>query len=250
MSVSRKKLGGHRIAGATEPVRDQPHQPGMRAERFGHHIGAAGPQPVLKQALRQQVRRDDDAAAPRRRSAATASATRGVPVAANASSTREPVIADSHVAIMCRSRWAPGSDVPAAARITESSRRQPDSTSRSANTRTSCGPGPERFRHGDIGMSACLDVRGYIGGDVIAAGQERRHHDRRPGHLTPGPRTASAPARRRTTRAPSARASQTPAPPDHRPSRHPAACGCRAPPTPRLIVRAPSLRRPPAGNRA
>ena len=41
--------------GAAEPARDQPHQAGCAAQRFGHHVGAAGPQPILKEALRQQV---------------------------------------------------------------------------------------------------------------------------------------------------------------------------------------------------
>jgi hypothetical protein len=36
-------------------------------------------------------------------------------------------------------------------------------------------PRPERFRHGDIVVSACLDVGWDVGGDVIAARQERRY---------------------------------------------------------------------------
>ncbi len=204
----------------------------MRAERFSHHVGAAGAQPVLKQALRQQVRRDHDApSAP----SAQRSHRIGHPRRPSGGERQlNPRTGDRRqpVAIVCRSRCAAGSDVPAAARITESSRRQPASISRSAKYPHQLGPRPERFRHGDIGMSACLYVGGDIGGDVIAAGEKRRHHDRWPGPSTRELRTGSGPARRRTTRAPSAQASQTPAAPDRRPSPHPAACGCHAPPTP------------------
>ena len=100
------------------------------------HVGAGVPQSVLKEAVRQQVRRHDDPPSAARRWRRPRRPRVVRPVAAKASSTRAPIIADSNAAVVRRSRCAAGSEVPAAARMTESLCRQPDSTSRSASTRT------------------------------------------------------------------------------------------------------------------
>lgn len=59
----------------------------------------------------------------------TAVRTSGPPVPANPMSTHDPVSSDTSVRVVCRSARARLSDAPAAARITESPGRQPDSTS-------------------------------------------------------------------------------------------------------------------------
>lgn len=47
-----------RFAAAIESTGDQPYDTGVGAQRFGDQVGARGAQPVLEQAIRQQVRRD------------------------------------------------------------------------------------------------------------------------------------------------------------------------------------------------
>lgn len=66
---------------------------------------------------------------PDRRALVTAVCTSGPPVAANPRSTRDPVSVASNARAGCRSASARRSDVPAPARIAESSGHQTDSTS-------------------------------------------------------------------------------------------------------------------------
>ena len=109
-------------------------------------------------------------------------------MAANASSTREPVIADSHVAMVCRSRCAVGSDVPAAARITESSRPPTGFDEPISQHPHQIRAWAERRGDRDIGMSGGGHVRRNIGADVIAARHQSGNQHRwfvgyRPQHL-------------------------------------------------------------------
>lgn len=119
---------------AAKSVRDQLCQARMGAERSGYHIGTGCPQPLLKKAFCQQEGGDHDAA---RTSVGFgpvsgplhSRAHIGPPVPANPMSTHDPVSSDTSVRVVCRSARARLSDAPAAARITESPGRQPDSTS-------------------------------------------------------------------------------------------------------------------------
>jgi hypothetical protein len=54
--------GGDRQDGAPEPGGEEADDTRVGAERLGHHVGPRRPQPVLKEPVRQQIRRDDDAA--------------------------------------------------------------------------------------------------------------------------------------------------------------------------------------------
>ena len=220
--------------GAAESVRDQPRQPRMGAQRLADQIGAAGPQPFLKQAVGQQIggdrRRDACLAARAGSRVSTASCTCGSPVAANPKPTRDPVSADSSVAVVRRSARAVRSDVPAAARITESPGRQPDFTSWWATIRAISLLGPN------------AGVTVTFGCPLAATWAGRSVRTWYPRDKNAGTTTAGRPAPRkylagcgsqyvdeRNLHACGRRA-RSPAPQGLRSSRHHPVCGCRARP--------------------
>ena len=149
--------------------------------------------------------------APRPRAAATASATLGSPVAANASSTRDPTIADSQVAVVCRSRIA---------RRVRRSRRGQNHGISGPPTRfdqtideypDQLWVGAQRPGDRDVAVPAGLDVCGDVAADVVAAGQERGHQHRRPvAGSRRAPHRGSDRGRRRMPRAPADPVRRTP----------------------------------------
>ena len=157
-----------------EAGRDEADDAGVGAERLGHHVGPGRTQPVLKEPVRQQIRRHRDAAGAtaaelghRRRDAGLTRRGEGqfdaLPQCRRKQGRRDPQFA-----------LRAGSEVPAAASTTESSGRQPDSSNRPTTTRTNSCEGPMAAVTTVLRCPLAATCAGSVDPHVVAAGEEGR----------------------------------------------------------------------------
>ncbi|KAB7760025.1 hypothetical protein MPHL43072_10815 [Mycolicibacterium phlei DSM 43072] len=162
----------------------------MSAQRVGHRVGAAGPQPVLEQALGEQIRRDHHPA--------------GAAPAQSGDRVGHPRLTGGGVGqldAVTERRRQQRRRVPQIrqrAGVRRARRRQHNGITGAPTTFEQpvhenpgqLRAGSQRRGHRHVAVSADRDVRGDVRLDVIAARQERRHQDRAVGcarqHLARG----------------------------------------------------------------